>query len=226
MLESVLFPLKFILSKSFRGRLFLFFFFHGTHSVCQKFAFRYIWRFLPRSLLKQHRHISSPQPKHFAWAHGGSSILSCRALKLYLARFLGRGDWPTIGGWRLSVNGQAVMSRSPRGNIWAPALLWRPQVGLIPDRKCNGSRELRQNMSAEFKISSFLAARLSDHHMMEKVEWNTQGSVLSLGAPPALCYFCQWVLISFGLYLISGCKQCTALPRCKPATFVSADGDR
>ena len=53
-----------------------------------------------------------------------------------------------------------------------------PQVGPIPDRKCNGSPELRQNKSVEFKISEFLhtAGSKASH---EKTESNMSGLVVS-----------------------------------------------
>ncbi len=87
------------------------------------------------SLPQEHQNSSKLQPRDiFFWVHHCSSALSCHAFKLYLVRFPRSGDWLTIGGWQLSVAGQAVMSewvRAPEGaegNISALALLWRLRV--------------------------------------------------------------------------------------------------
>lgn len=178
----------------------------------QKFAPPYIWRF-PPLLFFRSTSCSKLQPRHFLWVHPCSSVLSHRALKLYLVRFLWRGDWPTIEGWQLSVAGQAVTSewvRAPggaEGEYWSSgSLLWRhrsPQVGLIPDRKCNSSPELRPTKSVEFKISWFLTLLAIRPHRMRKRSGECQDLLCLLRSCPAarrtssslLCLSCQRTLL-------------------------------
>lgn len=79
------------------------------------------------------------------------------------------------------------------GNIWALS----PQVGLIPDRKCNSSQKLRQNKIAEFKISLFLTL-VASH---EKIEWN-----MSMSQYDLLCLLCHCFavqLLSVQVFFVS-----------------------
>ncbi len=95
-----------------------------------------------------------------------------------------------------------------------------PQVGLIPDRKCNSSQELRQNKSVEFNISSFLhTAGNQAHHMRRQSGICQDSSAALFSCPPARCTrfylvaflslslsLCHRTLISFGSYVILSCK--------------------
>lgn len=120
--------------------------------------------------------------------------------------------WLADNGRRKALSGRPMLwcqsespgTRGSRGEYLSFSSALSPQVGLISDRKCNASLDLRQNKSAEFKISSFLTLlAIRPHH--EKMEWNMSGLVVStvFCSRPAAQWrsFPLFTFLSFGFWL-------------------------